>query len=84
MDMCAGVLAGEIGRVLQEQTVFSCKYRTSHFWVKPFGLVNAAAMLQRTASSLFRAILSVTVYIDDVVVRSKSIPRHISHLVAVC
>lgn len=69
---------------VQEQTTFRCKYRSFQFEVMPFGLMNAPALFQRMASSLFKHMSFVKVYIDDIVIGSKYIAEHIGHLLYVC
>lgn len=46
--------------------------------------MNAAAMLQKKARTLFRDFPYLRAYIDDVVVWFRSMSEHIIHFVAVC
>ncbi len=46
----------------------------------PFGLVNAPATFQSMKGRLFQGMKFVCVYLDDIVVHSKSITEHLTHL----
>ena len=48
----------------------------------PFGLKNAGATYQRLVTKMFRPLLGSTmkVYIDDMLVKSKQCPYHVTHL----
>ena len=67
------------------KTAFVSKFGTYEFLVMPFGLTNAPATFQRVmerilADQLYRNVL---VYIDDIIVFSRSIREHIEYLATV-
>ncbi len=63
-------------------TTFVCKYGTHQFEVMPFGFVNVAATFPRMMDRPFQGMDFVRVYLDDIVVHSKSIEEHLMHLEA--
>lgn len=67
-----------------DQTAFRCKYISYKFQFMPFGLKNASEISQQMPSSLFRYMPNIQVYIDNIVIGSKSMPEHIDHLAKVC
>ena len=62
-------------------TAFSCPEGHFEWLVMPFGLKNAPSIFQRKMNNIFRDNdLFVAVYIDDILVFSKSKKQHIGHL----
>ena len=62
-------------------TAFSCPEGHFEWLVMPFGLKNAPSIFQRKMDNIFRDNDSfVAVYIDDILVFSKSKKQHIGHL----
>ena len=59
---------------------FVCRFGTFQFEVMSFGLVNAPSTFQRMMDQLFQGHSFVRVYLDEVVVFSKSVEEHTSHL----
>lgn len=58
------------------------KFGTFEFRVMPFGFINAPATFQRLMTEILRELLgnSVFVFIEDVLVCSKTIEEHEEHL----
>ena len=64
------------------KTAFRTKYGHFEFTVMPFGLCNAPATFQSTMNDIFREHLdtSVIVYLDDLLVFSRTHEDHEQHL----
>ena len=65
-----------------EKTSFVMPHGLYCYNVMPFGLKNAGATYQRLVMKMFRSLLGSTmeVYIDDMLVKSKQRPDHVTHL----
>ncbi len=65
-----------------EKTAFVTCYGLFEFSVMPFGLCNAPATFQRVMNQLFFKLLDkcVLVYIDDILIYSRTIAEHKVHL----
>ena len=61
------------------KTSFTCRYGTFQFTVMPFGLSTAPATFQRMMNTIFFELLDlgVLVYLDDVLIYSKTVDEHI-------
>ena len=57
---------------------FTCRYGTFQFTVMPFGLSTAPATFQRMMNTIFFEMLDkgVLIYLDDILVYSKTIEEH--------
>ena len=65
-----------------EKTAFTTKFGNYNFLVMPFGLTNAPATFQREMNRILLPLIGkcLFVYIDDIVVYSKSLEEHLEHL----
>ncbi|MBW0465084.1 hypothetical protein O181_004799 [Austropuccinia psidii MF-1] len=63
-------------------TAFRTKYGSYEYLVMPFGLTNAPASFQNTVNDILQDLLDVyvVVYLDDIMVFSKSEEEHITHV----
>lgn len=62
----------------QFKTAFTCRYGTFEWRVMPFGLNNAPSTFQRVMNLVFWDLLDdcVLVYLDDILIFSRSIEDH--------
>lgn len=53
-----------------------------HYRVMPFGLKNAGSAYQRMMTTMFESLLrkNIEIYIDDMVVKSKIVAKHLNDL----
>ena len=67
----------------QEKTAFVTPVRNYHYKVMPFGLKNAGSTYQRMVTKMFEPQLgkNVEVYVDDMVVKSKLVSKHVMDLI---
>ena len=65
-----------------EKMAFITPHRLFCYNVMPFGLKNDGATYQRLVTKMFKPLLGKTmeVYIDDMFVKSKQRPNHVTHL----
>ena len=66
----------------QEKTIFVTPIGNYHYKVMPFGFKNAGFIYQRMMTRMFESQLgkSIKVYIDDMVVKSKVVSKHVRDL----
>lgn len=66
----------------QDKTTFTCHEGTYKYVRLPFGLTNAPATFQRAIDMLLAGVKwkTVLVYLDDVIIFSKTAPEHLAHL----
>ena len=65
------------------KTAFRCPHSLGTFeWlVMPFGLKNAGTTYERAMNAIFHDMLGhhMEIYIDDIVVKSKKVTKHVNH-----
>ena len=66
----------------QEKTAFVTLVGNYHCKVMPFGLKNAGSTYQRMMTRMFESLLgkNMEIYIDDIVVKSKKVSKHLGDL----
>jgi hypothetical protein len=66
----------------KEKTAFICSQGLFEYNVMPFGLTNAHATFQRMMDKTLKEYIGefVTVYLDDIIIYSKSFEEHIEHI----
>jgi len=82
IDLASGYWQIPIAPEDIEKTAFRTRYGSYQFKVMPFGLTNAPATFQRIMNDLFRPYLDkfVVIYLDDLLIFSKSKEEHMEHL----
>ncbi|XP_019092686.1 PREDICTED: uncharacterized protein LOC109129303, partial [Camelina sativa] len=85
VDLASGYHQIPIDEADVRKTAFRTRYGHYVFVVMPFGLPNAPAAFMRLMNSVFQEFLdvSVIIFIDDILVYSKSPEEHTVHLRAV-
>jgi hypothetical protein len=65
-----------------EKTAFQTIFGAFEFLVMPFGLTNAPAIFSRMMNSVFQDLMmrSVLVYLDDLLIFSKTEEDHLGHI----
>ena len=82
MDGYAGYNQIKMAEEDMHKTAFITQWGTYCYTVMPFGLINAGATYQRTATTLLHDMMhkEVEVYVDDMIVKSKERTGHIDNL----
>ncbi|GBG92168.1 hypothetical protein CBR_g54520 [Chara braunii] len=82
IDLKSGYHQIEVHPDDQYKTAFRTRYGHYEFIVMPFGLTNAPTTFQRCMNALFRPWLDrfVLVYLDDILVFSRTLQEHQGHL----
>ena len=82
LDTNTGFWQIEVAEEDRDKTTFSCHVGMYRFLRMPFGLVNAPATFQRAMDIILSEVRweSVLVYLDDVIIFSRSFEEHVKHL----
>jgi transposase InsO family protein len=82
LDANTGFWQIEVAEEDRDKTTFSCHVGMYRFLRMPFGLVNAPATFQRAMDIILSEVRwdSVLVYLDDVIIFSRSFEEHVKHL----
>ena len=82
LDLMKGYHQVKMAEGSKDKTAFICHQGLFQYRRMPFGLTNAPATFQRLMSTLFagREWSFVFVYLDDLLVVSRSIEEHVEHL----
>ncbi|GBG86083.1 hypothetical protein CBR_g40986 [Chara braunii] len=82
LDLKLGFHQIEIQPQDRYKTAFKTRYRHFAWVVMPFGLTNAPATFQAATTTQFHDLLdrSVLIYLDDILVYSRTLDEHIIHL----
>ena len=85
LDLISGYWQIEIEEADKHKTAFICELGLFEFNRMPFGLTNAPSTFQRAMNNIFREILYkyVVVYLDDIIIYSKTFEEHLKHLAEV-
>ena len=82
-DLASGYWQMALSDEAKKKTAFICKKGLYQFEVLPFGLSNAVAFFQRTMESILEGLPNTTVYLDDIMIYSKTLEDHLKHIEAV-
>ena len=86
LDLAAGYWQIRINEASKEKTAFTTQQGLFEFKVMPFGLTNAPAVFQRLMQKVISGLNPaegpdfVCVYIDDLLIFSRSLEEHLDHL----
>ncbi|GBB96358.1 hypothetical protein RclHR1_27350003 [Rhizophagus clarus] len=82
LDLAAGFHQVEMAEEDKEKTAFICSKGLYEYNVMPFGLKNAPGTFQRLMDEILSEYIGefVVVYIDDIMIYSKSFEEHMEHL----
>ncbi|GBG63187.1 hypothetical protein CBR_g36955 [Chara braunii] len=82
LDLKSGYHQLEIRKEDHYKTAFTMRYGHFEWLVMPFGLTNAPATFQAAMTTEFRHMLDryVLIYLDDILVYSRSLEEHVEHL----
>ena len=82
LDAFSGYHQIPMAQTNEENTAFITPHGLYYYKVMPFGLKNSGATYQRLMTKIFKPLFGRTmeVYIDDIVVKSKTREEHALHL----
>ena len=82
LDLKSGFWQIRMQRHSQQKTAFATHNGLYEFLTMPFGLVNSGASFQRLMSHILRGLeyRFALIYIDDIIIFSKSVDEHLVHL----
>lgn len=76
LDLSSGYLQILMCNCCKEKTKLVCRFGTFQFEHMLFGLMNALSTFQRLMGSVLQGLDFAQVYLDDVVILSRSIEEH--------
>ncbi|GFU98488.1 retrovirus-related Pol polyprotein from transposon 17.6 [Trichonephila clavipes] len=82
IDLKSGYHQVNVNPADRDKTAFVCPFGTYRFKRMPFGLKNAPATFQRLMD-IFRRLLPVLAYLDDIIIMSPTFEQHLADLEAV-
>ncbi|GBG85766.1 hypothetical protein CBR_g40495 [Chara braunii] len=82
LDLTSGYHQLELRKEDHYKTAFKTRYGYFEWLVMPFGLTNAPTTFQAAMTTEFRHMLDryVLIYLDDILVYSRSLEEHVEHL----
>jgi hypothetical protein len=82
LDLTAKYHQIEMEEKDKEKTAFICSQKLFEYNVMPFDLTNISAIFQRMMDKTLKKYIGkfVTVYLDDIMIYSKSFEEHIEHI----
>ena len=83
LDLMRGYHQVKMAEESKEKTAFVCHRGLYQYCRMPFGLTNAPATFQRLMDKLFTGWNFVFIYLDDILIASKSFSEHITHITQV-
>ena len=83
LDLMRGYHQVKMVEESKEKTAFVCHRSLYQYYRMPFGLTNAPATFQRLMDKLFNDWNFVFIYLDDILIASRSFSEHITHIMQV-
>ena len=83
LDLMRGYHQVKMAEESKEKTAFACHRGLYQYCRMPFGLTSAPATFQRLMDKLFNDWNFVFIYLDDILIASRSFSEHITHIMQV-
>ena len=83
LDLMRGYHQVKMAEESKEKTAFVCHRGLYQFCRMPFGLTNAPATFQRLMDKLFNGWSFVFIYLDDILIASRTFEEHTTHVIEV-